>query len=262
MNFYTTILGSGAAVPAHNRHCSGQSLNVNGFYILLDCGENTQTELRIRHQKIQSIPLVCLTHLHGDHMFGLPGLLSTMHLVGRTEPLDIIAPAGLESALKPLLDISFTNIDFEVRYHELTHEGCQPVFDNKKCEVSAFPLLHSVPTYGYLIRQKSNREDIPDCCYAYCTDTGYTETFLPFVKGVDLLCLESTFDDDNADLALKRQHLTASQAATLAQKAGVKQLLLTHFSARYKEIDTLLEHAQAIFPQTIAAQEGERIPIL
>ena len=256
MNFYTTILGSGAALPTVARHCSGQVVNINGYRILLDCGENTQTQMRIYHQKMQSMATICITHLHGDHFFGLPGLLSSMHLCGRKNPVDIFAPEGIDNAMTTFMQAAGSHLDFELRYHELSHtEGSQLLFENQLCRIFAFPLVHSVPTYGYLIEEKPRGKN-PARRYAYCSDTGYTESFLPHIHRVDLLCLESTFDNTFASVAAEKLHCTAAQAATLALKAEAQQLLLTHISARYKEPDKLLSEAQAIFPNTLIAADG------
>lgn len=258
MNFYTTILGSGAALPTVARHCSGQVVNINGFRILLDCGENTQTQLRVYHQRMQAISHIFITHLHGDHFFGLPGLVSSMHLCGRKEPLDVYAPAGVRAAMELLMQTSGSHLDYELRYHEIAlDEGMELLFENNLCRVSAFPLLHSVPTYGYLIEEKPRGKN-PVRRYAYCTDTGYTESFLPYIEGVNLLCMESTFNNAFASVATEKLHCTTSMAATLAQKAHVGELLLTHISARFKEPELLLAEAQAVFPNTIIASDGAR----
>ena len=261
MNFYTTILGSGAALPTIARHCSAQVVNLNGFRILLDCAENTQAQMRVYHQKLQSVGTIFITHLHGDHFFGLPGLISTMHLCGRTEPVDVYAPAGIKEVMELMMVASGSHIEFEVRYHELTHTaGSECIFENLRCRVYAFPLMHSVPTYGYLIEEKPRGKGTVRR-YAYCSDTGYTEDFLPHIQGVDLLCMESTFNNAFASVANEKMHCTTSMAATLASKAGVKQLLLTHISARFKVPEELLAEAQAIFPNTIIAADGERYGI-
>ena len=256
MNFYTTILGSGAALPTVARHCSGQVVNINGFRILLDCGENTQTQLRVYHQRMQTVSQIFITHLHGDHFFGLPGLVSSMHLCGRKEPLDVYAPAGVRAAMELLMQTSGSHLDYELRYHEIVHdEGMELLFENNRCRVSAFPLLHSVPTYGYLIEEKPRGKN-PVRRYAYCTDTGYTESFLPYIEGVNLLCIESTFNNAFASVATEKLHCTTLMAATLAQKAHVGELLLTHISARFKEPELLLAEAQSVFPNTAMAADG------
>ena len=233
-------------------------VNVNGFRILLDCGENTQTQINIYRQRLQSFTHICITHLHGDHFFGLPGLVSSMHLCGRKAPLYIYAPAGIVNAMQTLMEVSGSHIEFEIHYHELSHtEGCLPLFENELCRIFAFPLVHSVPTYGYLIEEKPRGKN-PVRRYAYCTDTAYTETILPYIEGVNLLCLESTFNNAFAPIAAEKLHCTASQAATLALKAHVKQLLLTHISARFKEPELLLAEATCIFPNTLIAADGDR----
>ncbi|MBQ9864229.1 MAG: ribonuclease Z [Bacteroidales bacterium] len=261
MNYYVTILGSGAALPTAARHCSGQIVNLNGFRILLDCGENTQTQIRVYHQKMQSLSQICITHLHGDHFFGLPGLLSSMHLCNHKTPVDIYAPAGIARAMQTIMEISSSHLDFEVHYHELSHtEGSLLLFENKYCSIRAFPLIHSVPTYGYLIEEKPRGKN-PPRRYAYCTDTAYTEAILPYIEGVNLLCLESTFNNAFASIAAEKLHCTASQAATLALKANAKQLLLTHISARYKEPEPLLAEATSIFPNTLIAADGVQVEV-
>ena len=115
--------------------------------------------------------------------------------------------------------------------------------------------MHSVPTYGYLIEEKPRGKN-PVRRYAYCTDTGYTESFLPYIEGVNLLCMESTFNNAFASVATEKLHCTTSMAATLAKKAHVGELLLTHISARFKEPELLLAEAQAVFPNTAMAADG------
>lgn len=261
MNFFVTALGTGAAVPALGRHCSSHILSVNGFRILLDCGESTQEQMRRYHQKMQATSLILISHLHGDHVFGLPGLLSSMHLCGRTEPVDIVSPPGLKDGLIPLFEYTGNHLQYEVRYHELVSDQPQVVFSNEKCEVKAFPLCHSVPTYGYLIEEKTRKTEVSYELgkYAYCCDTAYLESIIPIIEGVDLLCMESTYASDCNEQAARWLHCTAAQAATIASKANVGKLMLTHFSARYKSLSALQEEACAIFPNTILAEEGERV---
>lgn len=262
MNFFVTVLGSGSALPTASRHCSAQVVNINGFRILLDCGEATQTQIRVFHQRLQSIGQIFLTHLHGDHFFGLPGLVSSMHLCGRTEPLDIYAPAGIRLAMDTLLAAAGSHIGYEIRYHELDFaEGCQLLFENNRCRVSAFPLVHSVPTYGYLVEEVPRGTANKIRRYAYCTDTAYTEDIIPYIHGASLLCMESTFDDAFASVAAEKLHSTSRQAATMALKAEARQLILTHISARFKDPAKLLAQAQEVFPDTLLAADGQRYEV-
>lgn len=248
-------------MPTIARHCSGQVVNINGFRMLFDCGENTQTQVRVYHQKMQALATIFITHLHGDHFFGLPGLISSMHLCGRKDPIDVFAPKGIRQALETMIAVSGSHIDFEIRYHELTHtEGCETIFENLRCRVKAFPLLHSVPTYGYLIEEKPRGQN-PARRYAYCSDTGYTESFLPYIQGVNLLCLESTFNHAFESVAIEKLHCTTKQAATLALKSNAKQLILTHISARFKEPEKLLAEATPIFPNTQIAADGSQYEV-
>lgn len=265
MNFYTTVLGSGAAIPTLARHCSGQVVNINGFRFLLDCGEGSQNQIRAYHLRLLSIDLVCISHLHGDHFFGLPGLLATMHLCGRTNPVTIIGPEGIRDVLDTLFEKTSTHLDFELVIHELPWveqddevfvSPMRQVFENRQCVISAFPIIHSVPTFGYRIDEKPRGQLSLPRSYAYCCDTAYTEAILPNIQGVSLLCLECTFDDAFASVADEKKHLTASRAARLALLAQPKQLLLTHFSARFKTIDGLQQCASAIFQNTLMAEDG------
>lgn len=302
-DFNVLILGSGAATPTFTRHCSGQLVTIGSRKMLIDCGENTQNQLRKYHQKLRSIKWVFLSHLHGDHFFGLPGLLSTMHLCGRSEPLTLFAPKGVKASLELLFEVSGTHVDYPLDYVELDNDSIATILDTPWFTVKAFPLIHSLPTFGFLfeeaepllnlcpgVRDKyqmtndwcvrvkqgedlvlDNGQTVPNAMltqrrrcarrYAYCCDTAFSEEIAPKVKEVDLLCMESTFDNTFAEVARQRQHSTAGQAATIAAMAGAKRLLLTHFSARYKNIAPLLEEARAIFPATDSAEDGKVIEL-
>lgn len=261
MNFFVTVLGSGAALPTGNRRCAAQVLNINGFKMLVDCAEGTQDRIRHNHLRLQSISTIIISHLHGDHFFGLPGLLSTMHLCGRTEPIAIVAPKGAREVVETTFELTGNHIDYPVEWVEMDFaEGMHRVFECSRCTVDAFPLIHSVPTYGFRVTEVPRGVGAPRV-YAYCCDTAYTEAILPHVAGADLLCLECTFADELAELAATRLHLTASQAGRLAAGAGAGQLLLTHISARYKEPDVLLQQACAEFENSIVAADGMRVEV-
>lgn len=282
MNIYLTVMGSGAASPTGKRHCSAQVLNIRGFKLLIDCAEGTQDRIRQHHLKLQSLSTIVISHLHGDHFFGLPGLLSTMHLCGRTEPVTIVAPKGAKTVIETIFELTGNHIEYPIEWLEMDfEEGEQRVFENGKCTVDAFRIDHTVPTYGFRIttrlspltsfppllsgggpsRATAEEYNHSYLTYAYCCDTAYDEAILPHIEGADLLCLECTFANELGDLAEQRKHLTAGQAGRLAQKAGVKQLLLTHLSARYKEPDMLLQQAREEFANSIMATDGMRMEI-
>lgn len=257
MNMYLTVMGSGAASPTGKRHCSAQVLNIRGFKLLIDCAEGTQDRIRYHHLKLQSLSTIVISHLHGDHFFGLPGLLSTMHLCGRTEPVTIVAPKGAKEVIETIFDLTGNHIEYPIEWTEMDfEEGEQRVIENGKCTVDAFRIDHTVPTYGFRVTTKHT-----PLTYAYCCDTAYDESILPHIAGVDLLCLECTFANELSDLAEQRKHLTAGQAGLMAQKAGARQLLLTHLSARYKEPDVLLQQACEEFANSIMATDGMRMEI-
>ncbi|MBR1850799.1 MAG: ribonuclease Z [Bacteroidales bacterium] len=261
MNFYATILGSGAATPTIRRYCCSQVVNIEGLKLLFDCGEGTQRQVRKYRQKLQSLAHIFISHMHGDHFFGLPGLLSTMHLCGRKEPVDVFGPAGIEAATRAILSASGHNIDFEITFHELDFEnGTKLLLDHKNCTVEAFKLIHSVPTYGFRVTEKP-RGSKPPRSMAYCCDTLCDDSLLPYIDKVNLLIIDSTFDDDFEAAAVEKLHGTASMAARLALKADVDQLLLTHISARYHTASDLLAQARAVFENTLAAEDGLIVPI-
>lgn len=263
-------------MPTGRRRCSAQVVNVNGFKLLLDCAEGTQDRIRQHHLKLQSLGTVLISHLHGDHFFGLAPLLSTMHLCGRTEPMTIVAPKGAKEVIETTFALTGNHVGYELNFIEMDFsEGLHRVFEGKRCTVDAFPILHSVPTYGFRITEvprssnsspvlgevPAGRRGSSPRVYTYCCDTAYSEDLVPFMRDSSLLCLECTFADDLADLARERQHLTAGQAARLATLAEPKQLMLTHISARYKEPELLTDQATAHFPNTILATDGQIVEI-
>lgn len=261
MNFFTTILGSGAALPTGLRRCSAQVVNINGFKMLVDCAEGTQDGIRRCHLKLQSIGTILISHLHGDHFFGLPGLLSTMHLCGRTEPVTVVAPKGARQVIETTFELTGNHIGYPLEFTEMDFgSGMQRVFENHRCTVDAFPLVHSVPDYGFRITEMPRGAN-PARVYSYCCDTAYTEEIIPFIQGSNLLCLECTFANELEDLARERCHLTAGQAGRLAALAGVRQLLLTHISARYKDPQIILDQASAEFPDAILATDFQPFEI-
>ncbi|MCF0212013.1 MAG: ribonuclease Z [Bacteroidales bacterium] len=263
MNFHIVVLGTGSATPRLGRHCSAQVVKMNGLRALVDCGEGTQNQISAFHQKLQAIGHIFISHLHGDHILGLPGMLSSMHLGGRTEPVTIYSVPGLKEAIMPLLEYSDTHLDYELNFVEIRLEGneSQEIFSDRHGRVLAFPLSHKVPCVGFRFDERVGNPNHRSVSYAYCCDTVYDEAILPHIQGVDLLCVESTYDDACAPLAAMRYHCTARQAATLAQKANAKSLMLTHFSARYHDVEPLLQQAREVFPHTFEAVDGLHVDV-
>lgn len=262
MNMFVTILGSGAALPTGLRRCSAQVLNINGFKLLIDCAEGTQDGIRRNHLKLQSINTIIISHLHGDHFFGLPGLLSTMHLCGRTETVTIAAPKGARETVETIFALTGNHIEFPIEWVEMDfEEGEQRIFEGSRCTVDAFRIMHTVPTYGFRITEVPRSALSTPRVYTYCCDTAYDKAIVPHLRGSDVLCVECTFANELADLARDRQHLTAGQAGRMAAEAGVHRLVLSHISARYREPEVLLEQASAEFKNCIVATDGMRVEI-
>lgn len=257
MTFSLTVLGSSAAIPANYRNLSAHLLNANERFFLIDCGEGTQFQLRKYHLSFQRIKRIFISHLHGDHFFGLIGLLNSMHLLGRKEELHLHAPAILSSVIDIQMEASQTKLIFPLIFHPLQMDNYNLVFEEERISVHSFPLKHSIPTCGFVFREKNPpRKVLVARSYAYCSDTAYSEQVIPYIGGVSLLYHEATFMQDLAALAADKLHSTAVEAATIASKAKVKKLIIGHFSARYEDIGTLLAEARSVFPETYPAEEG------
>ncbi|MDQ3291010.1 MAG: ribonuclease Z [Bacteroidota bacterium] len=304
MDFELKKLGTSSATPSPDRHHTAQVLTIGNQINLIDCGENTQMQLmryKVKHQRISNI---FISHLHGDHFFGLFGLLSTMHLQHRTQPLNLFGPPGLAEVLSLQFRYSHTQLSFKLTFYELDTKVHSQIFEDKAITVHTLPMQHRIDCCGFLFREKpkprhlikdklpsfltptqlvklKSGEDIFDevgnllvanadvtrepsrsRSYAYCSDTRYKEDILPYIKQVDLLYHEATFLDELRDQAAYTMHSTALQAATLAQKAEVKRLLIGHFSVRYRDLTPLLLEAKSVFDNTQLAIEGKTINIL
>lgn len=299
MVFNVTILGSSSATPIYQRHPTAQVLNIHERFFLVDCGEGTLIQMNRYKIKFHRINHIFISHLHGDHYLGLLGLLSTMHLQGRTTDLHLYGQEPLKEIVEIQLKYSETILRYKVHYHVVDHQTPSIIFSDDDLEIESIILSHRIPCTGFLFREKPKprkllREEIqkyeipvaaygdlkngkdyvtsdgivipnhvlttdpaPPRSYAFCSDTAYSENILPQIKAVDLLYHEATFLSDNSDRAAETFHSTASQAATIATKAGVKRLIIGHFSARYKNIYPLLQEAKQIFDETSLAIEGD-----
>jgi ribonuclease Z len=291
-----TILGNNSAVPAFDRHPTSQVITHNGNNYLIDCGEGTQMQLlryKVRRSKITHI---FISHLHGDHYFGLIGLLNSLSLLGHTQPITVFAPPPLQEIINIQLNVSDTTLNFDLRFHPLTNAAT--LLDTSYLVIKSFPTDHRIPCFGFsfeekkiprkLIPEKAKAAGIPTAFYerlvrgedyetktgeiiavesvtepmppgpkyAYCADTRYNEAIIEHIQGFDMIYHESTYLHALAERAYDRYHSTSIQAATLAQKAGVKKLLLGHFSSKYAVLDEFLSEARSVFPTTDLALEG------
>lgn len=292
-----TILGNNSALPAFGRNPTSQIVSVYGEDIMLDCGEGVQVQMQKYDMKWRRIRHIFISHLHGDHYFGFPGLINSMSLLGRTLPLHVYAPAGLQEIMEPILRVADTELNYPYHFHPLP-EGSELLADTSSFSVTCFPVEHRIPCHGFLIERKTRgRKLLPDKCaeygipayfydrikagedytrddgfvvknewvteegplprkYAYCADTLATKSYLPYIMGADTIYHEATYTQDSMDKALARYHSTAGQAAQVAKAAGAHQLLLGHFSSKYRDLEPFLAEASVIFPNTIITQEG------
>ncbi len=291
-----TILGNNSALPAFDRHPTAQVVTLDDHLFLIDCGEGTQMQMakyRIRRSRIQHI---FISHLHGDHYFGLIGLITSMGLLGREHDMHLYAPAPLKEMIDLQLKVADTSLPFTLHFHPLTDEGI--IVKEEKFCVRSFKVYHRIPCWGFRFEQvKAPRRLLPEKAiefgipavffdrlkwgenythkdgkvilnewvtteapkpksYAYSADTIYDERIIEKVKGVDLLYHETTYLKDLADRAAKRFHCTTEQAASIANQAGVGKLLIGHFSSKYESLNEFESEAKALFPNTEVAIEG------
>ncbi len=267
MTGQVTILGAGSALPTFQNSPAGQMLTLGDKSFLIDCGEGVQLTMRQMGLKTARLYSIFISHLHGDHCFGLLGLISTFGMMHRTQPLHIYAHPDLEKLLRPMLDYHCEGLTYELIFHPINPRKREVIFEDRTITVETVPLKHMVPTCGFLFKE-SHRKLNPETGefyreetkrYAYLSDTQYTEKVIEQIEGVDLLFHESTYTEQFVDKCPKTMHSTAKQAATIAKKANVKQLLIGHFSSREDDHNLFLREAQEVFPNTILAVERTTI---
>lgn len=291
-----TILGNNSAIPAFNRHPTAQVVQNSEQLFLIDCGEGTQMQMdryKIRRSKINHI---FISHLHGDHYFGLIGLLTSMGLLGRKNELHLYAPEPLHNIIELQLQAAAAHLPYPVHFHPLQSEGI--IVEDKKIVVQCFNVQHRIECWGFLFKEKKNlrkinpeeikRYNIPPSfferlhqgedyvgpgnkiikneiltlavplpkTYAYCADTIYDENLIEKIRGVDLLYHEATYLDVLKERAAIRFHSTSKEAAMIAKKAGVQRLLLGHFSSMYETLEDFQTEACSVFEKSELALEG------
>jgi ribonuclease Z len=294
-----TILGCYAATPRTLSNPTSQVIEVKNRLFLIDCAEGTQVQLRKSKVKFSKINHIFISHLHGDHFYGLVGLISTFMLLNRESDLHVYAPKGIKEIILLQLRASGSYTGYNLYFHELESKTSEILFEDDRVVVKTIPLNHRIYTNGFLFQEKnierklniekieeyqidklyfnkikyggditlengqviSNAEltfdPISSRSYAYCSDTMYDESIIPIIENVDYLYHESTFLEKEAHLAEKTMHSTAKQAATIALKANVKNLILGHFSTRYGDLSLFQKEAQTIFENTFLADDGK-----
>jgi ribonuclease Z len=190
MSFALTILGSSSALPTSVRNLTAHVLNVDERFFLIDCGEGTQLQIRKYKARLGKINHIFISHLHGDHVFGLPGLLSTFNLLGRDSDLHIYAHSRIKSILNPFLSHFVPNFNYRIIYHDLKNDGLNLIFEDSKLTIHSFPLKHRIETCGFIFREKPKpRKIIKDFIDFYHIPI----KALPGIKnGDDFICEDGT----------------------------------------------------------------------
>ncbi len=282
--FDLLFLGTGASIPSRDSALPCVAVRRGSDIILFDCGEGSQRQLMCSRLSFMKIRGIFITHLHGDHFFGLPGLLQTMGMSGRTDPLVVCGPQGFSDALRMSLSVCEGEIEYPLEIRDVAPGDIVRIND---LTVSVFKTEHGILSQGYVLREPDTRGTIdgkrardlglegkdfrelenggtvngivlgdvsspavPGRSVAYTGDTMKCQTIADAVKGVDVLIHEATYAEAEKENAEKHFHCTALAAAETAKEAGVKVLMLVHASNRYKDRGVLLEEAKAVFPET------------
>ena len=285
------LLGTGGMMPLPDRALTSLYVRCNGRAVLIDCGEGTQVAIRRASLRFKPIETILITHFHADHISGLPGLLLTLGNEGRTEPLHMYGPMGLERVVN-CLRIIVGELPFEIVFHELK-TGEEVNFSCCGLEGVAFPLDHGMPCFGYRLELKragrfdpvrAQERGVPVVLWSrlqkgetlegytpedvlgesraglkllYATDSRPVSRMADLAENVDLLILEGMFGQvEKLERAKEARHMLMQEAAQIAREARAKQLWLTHFSPANPEPELFLEEIQEIFPATCIGTDG------
>jgi len=293
------LLGTSGMMPLPGRWLTALMTRYNGSSLLIDCGEGTQIAIKEKGWSVHSIDIICITHFHGDHISGLPGLLLSMGNSDRTEPVYMIGPEGLKKVVDSLRVIA-PELPFELKFIELS----EPEHEIELCGyiIKAFHVNHNIPCYGYSLiikragkfyPEKAKENNIPIKLWSllqkgetveeggivytpdmvlgperkgikltYCTDTRPTKVIVENARGADLLICEGMYGEKDKDIKAKEyKHMTFCEAAQIAKKAGVKELWLTHYSPSLTRPEEFINEARQIFPNTKAGRDRKTITL-
>ncbi|MCX8169700.1 MAG: ribonuclease Z [Candidatus Methanomethyliaceae archaeon] len=295
MNVKVIILGSAGGLPTPDRSLPAILIDYNGELVLMDCGEGAQRQIMKAGYSLCRRMKVLITHLHGDHVFGLPGMIQSMNLLNRIHPLEVYGPKGLKEFINKVVEIAKCEPKFELIVREIS-EG--DVLSSRHIKINGILTEHSRENLAYsiiigsslgkFIPEKAKElgvpegplwgilksgkaitlengriiepkevlgEPIPGIKIVYTGDTRYCERLIDFAKEADLLIHEATFASDLAERAYEEGHSTAEDAAKIAKAAGVKKLIMTHISSRYRDSKILEEEARKIFENSEFAED-------
>jgi ribonuclease Z len=290
-----TFLGTAGSFPTPKRGAPAIAIQIGPQLILLDCGEGTQRQMAMARIGLKTKTRILITHMHGDHVLGLPGILQTMSLFSRVAPLRIYGPEGIAAFVEATRETVKFNPTYPIEVVEIG-EGI--VCEEKEYFVESAFMKHSIPALGYSIiernkpgrfyPQKAIESGIPEGPLwgelqkgktvespegrtvtptdvmgpqragrkiVYTGDTSPNDAVVRLARDADLLIHEATFDDDSEYKALESGHSTPSQAAEIARDAHVKKLILTHVGGRYNKPDSFVNRARDIFSETMMAED-------
>lgn len=293
------LLGTGGMMPLPRRWLTSLMTRYNGNSVLIDCGEGTQIAIKEKGWSFKPIDVICFTHYHADHISGLPGLLLTMGNAERTEPLTLIGPKGLERVVGAMRVIA-PELPFEIKYIELSqadetieYKGYIINAFKVNHNVTCYGYSLEIPRAGKFQLEKAINQGIPkqfwnklqkgevvvdnDTTYTpqmvmgdarrgikltYCTDTRPTQSIIDHSKEVDLFICEGMYGEKGKEAkALEYKHMTFYEAATLASKANVKEMWLTHYSPSLVRPEEFMNEVRSIFPNSIAGKDGKTIEL-
>jgi ribonuclease Z len=291
------VLGTSSQVPTRTRAHPGAVLRWDAETVLFDPGEGTQRQLTLAGVAARRITRICLTHLHGDHCLGLPGVLQRMALEG-AGAVDLYFPAAGQRYVDRLRRASASQLELEVREHPVATDGIVDTWPGLTLHAAA--LRHRVETYGWRLEEPDGRRVVPALLeraglagpavgrlvrdgtlevdgrtvaleevseprpgqsFAFVMDTGRCAAAVALARGVDLLVCESTYLRSEGDLAAAHLHLTATDAAEIAAAAGARALVLMHYSSRHTDEDAFAAEAGEVFSPVHAARDLDRVPV-
>jgi ribonuclease Z len=300
-------LGTGAAAPINERNLSGTAVIRQGEIFLFDCGEGTQRQFRKAGLRPGKLRYIFITHLHGDHLFGLPGLLTSLHMAGCRQQVDLFGPVGIAEYIRIHQQLCQFTLGYSLQIHEISESTPAVLWRSAEYHVEWQPLAHGIFTAGFALVEANRRgrfdvgraeqlgvpngtergrlqrgesivlpdgrrvhpEEVlgpprPGVKMAYCLDTVPCAGAEKLAANADLLITDSTFSAAHTEHAHESGHSTAVDAAELARKCGVRQLLLTHFSGRLRQEDLpgLVAEARAVFSNSNAATELSRFTVV
>jgi ribonuclease Z len=292
------VLGSASQTPTRRRNHNGYLLRWDDRSVLFDPGEGTQRQLLLAGASPTGIRHICVTHFHGDHCLGLPGILQRLSLDRVAHPVEVLFPASGLEYFERLRHASAYQDHLDVRPVPVRADG--PASTGGHFAIEAVRLDHDPETFGWRVVERDSTRMLPDRLsaagltgpdvgrlaavgvidgprgrvllaevseprpgqrMAFVMDTGMCDAAVELAAGADLVVCEATFASADRDLARRYRHLTAADAGRVARDAGARRLVITHFSQRYPDVSVLVDEALAVFPDVVAAEDLARIPV-